>query len=532
MTPIDLAHTRHDSSMMTNSPKRSSEPIAPNEMHHSFLLDESTESDTEESASKEPDARSETPSDERGYTFDNLVDRLLALPKSKADSRFGAIFLAEYRNFAPPGRLLEAIVCRFEALDSTDTPFMMKTVSQLRYLSVIEQWIGAYPGDFAHPTTLRRMRTFIVKIAETRIFSAAANEMTFDLDAVHEDDDTNWAYSDRDCERRDTTDTTASWESRASTLLDDPDFTFPDRMGSLSLTNPPSNVSTIRSNYSGLSQVDSAQKHSKSLVPNPRIPLTKVQWRAFLDAPSDQIAKELTRIDWTMFAAIRPRDCLRHVTLRKEDKANCCSLVHMDRMIEHFNHLGYWVQNLILFRDKPKHRALMLEKFMLIARKLRELNNYNSLGAILAGVNNTAVHRLAATRDLVPQDVVKDWARLEILMAQSRSYSAYRLAWENSSGERIPYIPLLRRDLVGAMAGNKTFVGDEPDGRINWRKFEIEGDVIVMIQRAQGLPYRASVLGGRNEEIRSMILDLKLSKDEEVRSWLYACLVSMVMCMR
>ncbi|KAK8217181.1 hypothetical protein M8818_001433 [Zalaria obscura] len=230
MTPIDLAHTRHDSSMMTNSPKRSSEPIAPNEMHHSFLLDESTESDTEESASKEPDARSETPSDERGYTFDNLVDRLLALPKSKADSRFGAIFLAEYRNFAPPGRLLEAIVCRFEALDSTDTPFMMKTVSQLRYLSVIEQWIGAYPGDFAHPTTLRRMRTFIVKIAETRIFSAAANEMTFDLDAVHEDDDTNWAYSDRDCERRDTTDTTASWESRASTLLDDPDFTFPDRM--------------------------------------------------------------------------------------------------------------------------------------------------------------------------------------------------------------------------------------------------------------------------------------------------------------
>ena len=54
------------------------------------------------------------------------------------------------------------------------------------------------------------------------------------------------------------------------------------------------------------------------------------------------------------------------MALTTEQKKNCKNLVYVDRMVEHFNQLAFWVENFILLRDKPKHRALMLEKFMKI----------------------------------------------------------------------------------------------------------------------------------------------------------------------
>lgn len=169
----------------------------------------------------------------------------------------------------------------------------------------------------------------------------------------------------------------------------------------------------------------------------------------------------------------------------------------------------------------------MLEKFYRIARELRKLNNYNSLGAVLAGISNTSVHRLQATKDLIPAATQKDFMKLEILMSSQKSHAAYRLAWENTSGERIPYIPLHKRDLVSAAEGNRTFVGVEDKGneerwvqggadpgfRINWKKFEIMGEVIVSMQRAQGAPYPAF---RPNEDVRSLVAETEIQKDEDV----------------
>jgi hypothetical protein len=165
----------------------------------------------------------------------------------------------------------------------------------------------------------------------------------------------------------------------------------------------------------------------------------------------------------------------------------------------------------------------MLEKMMRIARKLRELNNYNSLGAFLAGLRSAPVYRLQATRELIPPAVGKDWMKLEILMNPSRSHATYRLAWDNSSSERIPYIPLQLRDLTSAEQGNPTFIGDEQTGRINWKKFEVMGEVIVGLQKAQGLPYRGLGNGRMGEQARELVMDVKLKKDDDVSLFCLAC---------
>lgn len=132
---------------------------------------------------------------------------------------------------------------------------------------------------------------------------------------------------------------------------------------------------------------------------------------------------------------------------------------------------------------------------------------------MIAAINGTPVHRLTQTRELVPIQTQKEFMRLVILMSTQRSHFAYRLAWENSFSDRIPFLPLHRRDLVSAEEGNKTFVG-ENKSRINWKKFEVMGEVVLGIQRSQKSPHPQAQ---KFDDVERLILDTKLSGDEEVR---------------
>ena len=78
--------------------------------------------------------------------------------------------------------------------------------------------------------------------------------------------------------------------------------------------------------------------------------------------------------------------------------------------------------------------------------------------------------------------------------------------------EGIPFLPLHCRDLASAEEGNPTYV-DEGRRLINWKKFEIIGDVIISIQRSQAIPYHFS---SPSEEARRLILETKFTKDDDV----------------
>ena len=536
----DQRHSRHDSSIVgygSGDRLKPTHEVPQEDMGGSFLIEESASEASAGSARSSVDAvqiaaalppqatQSMTSLAETGTTFEELVDRLLAQPKSKADSKFANIFLALYRKFAAPGQLLEAIVQRYEALDRDGSASLIRVSAQQRHVCILGEWIANYPGDFAYPKTNQRMKTLVAKLSEERIHAHACTQMNVDLEGVHEDDDTLWAYNDRDkaCDA-----IRISLTSAASTLIDDPSF-FPDNFsfsGSTLLddTSPtsPSGGDPARSLSSAsissqtIMNVEHAQRKAQFLTPVSRTPITKIQWRQLMEFPDYLLAEELTRMDWVMFSSIRPRDLVRQVSVSADEKLKWKNLTHVNRMIEHFNHLAFWVENYVLLRDKPKHRALMLEKFMRIARKLREINNYNALGAVIAGVRSSSVGRLSATRELIAPALGKDWMKLELLMSPTRSHFAYRLAWENSSGERIPYLPLHRRDLVSAEEGNKTFIGDENDGKINWKKFEVMGEVIVSLQKAQGTQNKNLGKGPGNQQIKELVLDGKLTKDEDV----------------
>lgn len=454
-----------------------------------------------------------------GVTFDELVDRLLAPKMSKADHNFADIFLCLYRKFAAPSQLLAAIRARFDRLRSEQSiPHLISTEAQMRIIEVVAKWLSLYPGDFARPATRRSLEELIAQLLAEPVFVTAAHQMRRNLEQkVAEDDDTGWEKSDpvEEGESKDATGRRRSGlaESMRSLQLDDPSAAGQRRP---SQSSDLSNLDAFTGRTPARFQfhtVEDYEREAAVLIPTSMVPLNKFRYHTFMEIDPDDMAEEMTRIDWVMFSSIRIRDMVRHVSLPADQKEKCRNLRNVNRMVAHFNHVAQWVANMILIRDKAKHRAPCLEKFMVIAQKLRQLNNYNGLAAVLAGINGTAIHRLAQTRALVSPDVQKRFAGLVLLMGTQKSHFAYRLAWENSPLPRIPFMPLHRRDLVSAEEGSRTFVGPSGD-RINWRKFEVLGEVLLPIMKSQGQPYQHL---HRHEMSRELLLDCRMPTDDEVR---------------
>lgn len=335
---------------------------------------------------------------ETGLSFDELVDRLISLPMSKQDQKFRSIFLCLYRKFAAPASLLGALISRFERNEMGNEDQLARMADQLRLLDVMAQWASDYPGDFAHPKLRKRIIEFVAILEKSHFYMFAAKEIGSQLDTNAEDDDIGWAYGgDSDSEESQLVETFFDNSGRSSpaaaltgassgtTTYDteeeqDPIYSMSaldlssgphdstSRLsGTLSVTSTTDKSNSTTSQSFTLLSLDAAQKQALRLELTHKTLLGKLQWRLFMDTPDEEFARELTRVDWIMYNSFRPRDLVRHVSLSGIDKDKIKSLMNVNRMIKQFNHLAFFVASLILLRDKPKHRAQALEKFMNIA---------------------------------------------------------------------------------------------------------------------------------------------------------------------
>lgn len=141
-------------------------------------------------------------------------------------------------------------------------------------------------------------------------------------------------------------------------------------------------------------------------------------------------------------------------------------------------YLAEWVASMILVQTKVKWRAKMLEKFIVVAYALRDLENFDSLMGVLAGINRQTIHRLAETQELVNQRMEGDRTKvpkrlrsLNKLMSNQKSFSAYRLALANSGTNMVPYLGVHLQDITVVNEVKK----DMRDGKVNWSKFSQMG---------------------------------------------------------
>ncbi|RKF64400.1 putative ras guanyl-nucleotide exchange factor [Erysiphe neolycopersici] len=457
-----------------------------------------------------------------GLTLDELLDRLTSQIMSRSDKNFIDIFLCIYRKFATPGELLSGILARLDMISNdNDIHVLTKAERQFRILNVFSKWISAYPGDFAGPSTNQKLDKFVNSLMLEPKFASAAYEIRLQLQTrVNVDDDTGWDKSDPDFEVKEEssveTEPTSTGRQRFKFRSDSTSHTHSsleedEKEETNGLFSQIDIWARPVSPMSSFHSIEDYEREAATMIPRSILPLSKYRYYIFMQISDDEFSNELTHIDWLMFSTIRLRGLLRHISLSSKEKGKWKDLSQFNRMITHFNHVANWIASLILMRDKAKHRAMIHEKFINIAQKLRKLNNYNGLAAVLAGLNNCAVYRLSQTWSLIPKDVHKRFTRLMMLMGVQRSHSAYRMAWKNSHSFRIPFLPLHRRDLISAEEGSRTFI-DANCEFINWKKFEILSEIILPLMKSQMIPCPKLL---RSKSTREIILDCKIMIDDE-----------------
>lgn len=246
-----------------------------------------------------------------------------------------------------PGELFSAILVRLDRVrDDKTAHYLTKTATQLGVIEVVAKWVSMYTGDFARPTTRRNLENFITHLSMEPIFSLASQQMSRNVQFnVIVDDDTGWANADD------------AGDEMASKILSKEMSELSDGVVKLRVSEEadgrPSNNSETSAAGKGSSVVsqvqvsfyDEYEREAALLEPKDSLPMDKARYHAFMDISVDDIAEELTRIDWIIFSSIRVRDFVRHVSLSAAQKEKCKSLCSVNRMINHFNHVAKcWVR--------------------------------------------------------------------------------------------------------------------------------------------------------------------------------------------
>uniref|UniRef100_A0A7N6BWM9 RAS guanyl releasing protein 3 (calcium and DAG-regulated) n=1 Tax=Anabas testudineus TaxID=64144 RepID=A0A7N6BWM9_ANATE len=120
----------------------------------------------------------------------------------------------------------------------------------------------------------------------------------------------------------------------------------------------------------------------------------------------------------------------------------------LERSIALFNGVSQWVQLMVLSKLTPQTRAEVITKYINVAQKLLQLQNFNTLMAVVGGLSHSSISRLKETHPYLAPEVVKIWREMTELVSSSNNYSCYRKAFSECQGFKIPILGVHLKDLI------------------------------------------------------------------------------------
>ncbi|KAM6395085.1 rap guanine nucleotide exchange factor 3 isoform 2-T2 [Rhynochetos jubatus] len=218
-----------------------------------------------------------------------------------------------------------------------------------------------------------------------------------------------------------------------------------------------------------------------SLTPHPEQLGPHVSSAETLDLISSKdLASHLTDHDWNLFQSIHQVEMIHYIVgLQKFGEVTTANL---ERVLRRFQELQYWVATELCLCPEVARRAQLLRKFIKLAAHLKEQKNLNSFFAVMFGVSNTAVSRLAKTWERLPHKIRKLHSALERMLDPSWNHRVYRLAVAKMSPPIIPFVPLLLKDMTFIHEGNRTLA----ENLINFEKMHMMAKTVRVLQRCRG----------------------------------------------
>lgn len=256
-----------------------------------------------------------------------------------------------------------------------------------------------------------------------------------------------------------------------------------------------------QSNKEDTRQIVFSTDPPKSLMPS-----NLSQDLQLLDIHPEEVARQMTLLESELFSAIEPRECLNQAWNKsgREDNAP-----HILAMIRRFNEVSRWVATEIVKAESVQIRAVLLNRFIVIAEKCRGLNNYNAVMEILAGLQQSSVHRLKQTWGLLPSKTMELFTYLNSLMSREGNFKNFRESLHLENPPCIPYLGIYLTDLTFIETGNPDKI---QGGLINFGKRRKIAAVIMEIQQYQQQPYNLNQVA----YIQKYLKEPKLLNDSEL----------------
>ncbi|XP_026204013.1 rap guanine nucleotide exchange factor 5 isoform X2 [Anabas testudineus] len=210
------------------------------------------------------------------------------------------------------------------------------------------------------------------------------------------------------------------------------------------------------------------------------------------------VAAALTHLDWSLFKSIHEQELVYYTLSRAPGTGHTAAL---SVLLQRCNEVQQWVMSEVLMCVSLNKRVQLLKKFIKIAAHCKAQRNLNSAFAIIMGLNTAAVSRLNQTWEKCPGKFKKLFSELELITDPSLNHKAYREAFKRMKPPKIPFMPLLLKDITFIHEGNKTF----HDNLVNFEKLHMIADTVRMIRHCQSDQPGNEVIGVDSAEVRASV---------------------------
>ena len=406
-----------------------------------------------------------------GGTLPALVERLTT-HDSTPDSMFVSTFYLTFRLFVTPVELAKALVDRFDYV--AESPHIAGPV-RLRVYNIFKGWLESHWRDLSDHEALVVIEPF-AQDKLGRVLPAAGKRL---LELAQKVSSANGPLVPRLISSMGKTSTSIAQYIPADTPL------------------PPA---VISKSQMGL------LKNWKMGGSNPTI----------LEFDPLELARQLTIKEMNIFCLIMPEELLGS-EWTKRSGSNAVNVRAMSTLSTDLSNL---VADTILQYDDAKKRAIIIKHWIKIAHKCLELNNYDSLMAIICSLNSSTIVRLKRTWDAVSQkrrDMLKG---LQAIVEPDKNYAVLRRRLHDHVPPCLPFVGTYLTDLTFVDAGNPATkqlpgLGDcEGMSVINFDKHTRTAKIIGELQRFQ-IPYRLTEVPELQEWIQAQIVRVKSSSENE-----------------
>ncbi|ORY01558.1 ras GEF [Basidiobolus meristosporus CBS 931.73] len=405
-----------------------------------------------------------------GGTIQALVERL-TLHDTSIDSDFVNVFLLTFRNFCCPSNFYQLLLARFklrppQGLTGTQLKVWNErklTPIRLRVHNILKTWLESYfyededrecLGPILH-LAQNDMKN-IMPIPAERLVKLIKEKM--DLMKKMEK--------------------------------------FSVNTGSLRLKN---SKSVGRLKAAAAAQVPDEPPPITLLMKSTFDRLSAQQYIPLVDIEPTEVARQLTIMENELFCSIRPHELIGQEFSKKEESLS----FNVRQMSKMSTKITEWVVYSIIKEDNIRLRLDLLRYFIRLAEKCYSLNNFQTLLAIMCGLNLSTVSRLKRTWSLLPSKYEMLIDTLRHTTDHNRNYYEYRRHIKQASLPCLPFMGVYLTDLTFMDDGNPSFRRTDLQV-INFSKHVKTVRIIQEIQRFQ-VPYNLTSVPTLQTYLRQQI---------------------------